>query len=922
MQKIKRNSIFLIDGSSLLYRSYYGLRPLYTAKGVPTQAVYGFCRAIKKLIDDFNPAYMVVVWDSKGKTFRSELYEAYKATRQAAPSDLFEQKEKIIEFLNLIDIEQVSRSGYEADDLLYSIIKDYKKDEFVLICPDKDLQQMISDYVIVFDPIKKEWIDSKSFLEKRGFSPEKLNFYHSLLGDSSDNIPGVKGIGKKGAEELVGQFDSLDDLYANLKQVKTPRLKNALEKNKEEAFLSRKLFTLKYYDLNLHKKNMEFDKTKWSNAIQFFQKMEFTSLVPAGYKTKKTEFVQKSIFDQSELLKEKSVDTGQEGKKINNWKSILIFTEKELDELCKELKGKKFFAFDTETTGLKPLYNDLVGMSFAISEKKAFYVPVGHIGEDAEKQLPLDYVIEKLRPIFESSVIKKTLQHTKFDQLVLWKYGVELKGIEFDSLLAANLLREEWDKIGLKSLSVKYLNEYMDSFKEVLGKKYKTFASVGIEKASFYATHDAIQTFKLKTILEKLLKKEKKLLHIFNKIEMPLSEVLFRMEKVGIKLDVDVLKKVDIRVKRALATIEKKIEGALKYKKKEIINLNSPKQMERLLFDELKLPVVKKSSKGKRSTDREVLLELSKVHPIPGLILRYRELFKLQSTYLEPLPLCVNSKTQRIHTSFSQTIVATGRLSSSDPNLQNIPASEDFGVAIRSAFVAAKGKRFISADYSQIELRVLAHITKDNNLTQAFLEGRDIHTQTSAQIFDVPIKKVTHEQRQVGKRINFSIIYGLTPYGLSRDLGIKPSEAKEYIQKYFDQYPKVAEWIEKTAEETKKLGYSQTCFGRRRYISGLKEKNKNLYEAARRVAINSPVQGTSADIIKLAMIEINNTFIKKNLDAEIILQIHDELIVEVKSSDLKKTEEIITSCMEGVVNWEIPISVELRSGKNWGDVTK
>jgi DNA polymerase I len=922
VRKLSGKEIFLIDGSSLLYRSYYGLRPLYTAKGVPTQAVYGFCRAIKKLEDDFDPKYMVVVWDSKGKTFRNEIFKEYKATRQPAPSDLFEQKEKIIEFLKLVDIEQVSKTGYEADDLLYSIVEDYKKDDVVLICPDKDLQQMISDHVVVFDPIKKEWIDHNSFVKKRGFAPEKLNFYHSLLGDSSDNIPGVKGVGKKGAEELVKQFDSLDDLYENIKKVKTPRAKTALEKHKEEAFLSRKLFTLKYYDVKVNKKDMAFDKTKWANAVSFFNDMEFKSFIPAGYDKKQQGLVQRSIFDQSDLLKEKSTDIGTKGKRINNWKFTTVYTEKELYELCKELKEKKFFAFDTETTGLKPLYHDLVGMSFAVSEKKAFYVPVGHTAENSEKQLPFTYVIEKLKPIFENSSIKKTLQHAKFDQLVLWKCGVEVKGVEFDTLLAANLLREEWDKIGLKSISVKYLNEYMDSFNDVLGKKLKTFAQVDIEKAVFYATHDAIQTFKLKTVLEKLLKKEKKLQHIFEKIEMPLSLVLFQMERTGIGLDVDVLEKVHKQVKKELDKIENKIAGVLDHKKTEQINLNSPKQMETLLFDVLNLKVVKKSSKGKRSTDQEVLNELSKVHPIPGLILKYRALFKLKSTYLEPLPLCVNEKTKRIHTSFSQTIVATGRLSSFEPNLQNIPASENFGVKIRSAFVAPRGRKFISADYSQIELRVLAHITKDENLTRAFLENKDIHKQTASQIFDVPEKKVTHEQRQIGKRINFSIIYGLTPYGLSRDLGIKPNEAKIYIEKYFEQYPKVAEWIERTVEDSKEAGYTQTWLGRRRYISGLKEKNKNLYEAARRIATNSPIQGTSAEIVKLAMICVYNELRAKKINAELILQIHDELVVEVDSADEKRVSKIIESCMENVVDWEIPLTVALRSGKNWGQITK
>jgi DNA polymerase-1 len=906
VKRIKKEALFLVDGSSLLYRAYYGIRPLHTSTGIPTQAVYGFCRAIKKLIDDFDPQHLIVAWDSKGKTFRNEIFTEYKATRQAAPSDLFSQKELILEFLDLIDVAQISKKEYEADDLIYSIAKERNDRNIVLIGPDKDLHQLISPKLIILDPMKKEIIDEKVFYDKRGFTPDKLSFYHAIVGDASDNIPGVRGIGNKGATELVQKFDSLDDLYKNIDKVEKIRTKKLLNENKDNAFLSLKLFSLRYIKTSLTIKDMYFDKNNWQNANNFFRKLEFSSLIVKD----EQEEVQTSIVGEM----------GDQKLKKSSWKCIIVKDEKTLNKLIDRIKKKKLFALDTETTGLDPLQDELVGLSIAYDTKESFYIPLAHIKDG---QLSTETVLQKLKPVFSSSSIKKILHNTKFDQLVLAHANNNLSGIEFDTLLAANLLRKASDKINLKSLSVQYLGEKMETFKELMGKKYKTFDQVPITEAATYAAHDALQTFKLAKILKKDL--AKKLQKIFDEIEMPLSQVLFDMEKTGISFDPDSIKDVDTKVKRKLATIEKKIFAALNQKElKEFkeINLNSPKQIESLLFDTLRLPVIKKSMKGKRSTDQEVLSELSKHHPIPGMILQYRELFKLKSTYIDALPKYVNPKTKRIHTSFSQTIVATGRLSSSNPNLQNIPASGDFGLKIREAFVAPRGSQFLSADYSQIELRVLAHMSKDKNLCNAFMDGTDIHKQTASQIFDIPINKVIHEQRQVGKRINFSIIYGLTPFGLSRDLGIKPGEAKKYIEKYFDRYPRIAEWIDSTVNDAKKKGFSETSMGRRRYIPGLHEKNRSLYEASRRIAINSPVQGTSAEIMKIAMINVHNALSKNNLSSKMVLQIHDELLLECPNDELKKVEKLVKSEMESVVKWAIPLTVDIRTGKNWAKTTK
>jgi DNA polymerase-1 len=904
VKKISEESIFLIDGSSLLYRSYYGIRPLHTSTGIPTQAVFGFCRAIKKIVDDFDPKYMIIAWDSKGKTFRSDIFKEYKATRQAAPSDIFVQKESIVKFADLVGIHQYARKGYEADDLIYSIAKENKNKNIVIVGSDKDLRQLISKNLVILDPMKKEIFDEKVFLSKYGFMPEKLSFFHAIVGDPSDNIPGVRGIGKRGATELVKKYKSLKDLYDNIEKIKKERTKKLLIESKDDAFLSLKLFSLKYIKTPVTKKKMLFEKKNWYKANDLFRELEFKSLLSSEGEKQTIIFKQKTVSGKAKKTSSKK------------WKCVIVRAEKDLLDLAKLLKEKKLFGLDTETTGVEPLKDELVGLSVAYDTKKSFYIPIAHVND---QQLDKEVVFKKLGPIFQSKTIKKVLHHAKFDRLVLHNAGVELDGIIFDTLLAANLLREEWDKISLKILSVKYLGEKMESFSDVMGKEYKTFDQVPIPTAATYAAHDSLQTLKLYKVLKKELHREKKFKDIFEKMEMPLSEVLFEMEKTGIALDAKILKKIEAPVNRKLKTIEKKIFGAIKTSP---VNLNSPKQIEKLLFDQLKLPVVKKSVTGRRSTSAEVLAELSKTHPVPGLILQYRELFKLKSTYIEALPEAINPKTNRIHTSFSQTMVRTGRLSSSNPNLQNIPASGDLAMKIRSAFIAARGKQFVSADYSQIDLRVLAQLTKDKNLSAAFLEDTDIHKQTASQIFGIPIGKITHEQRQLGKRINFSIIYGLTPYGLSKDLGIKQKEAKEYIERYFEQYPKVLEWIEKVALEAKKSGFVETWFGRRRYVPGLKEKNRALYEASKRIAINSPVQGTSAEIMKLAMIRVYRRLKKEGYDSNLILQIHDEILLEVPNDEVKSVEKLIKEEMVSVVAWKIPLSVTIRTGKNWAKITK
>jgi DNA polymerase-1 len=910
-----KKTVYLIDGSSFLYRAYYGLRPMHTPQGAPVQAVFGFCRMIKKLIDTFKPEYCALVWDSKGKTTRHEVYEEYKATRQAPPSDLFEQKELITEFADAIGLRQVSKTGIEADDLMFSLAKEARErgETVVFVTSDKDMGQALDAHTFIYDTFKDIFLDIPGFEEKMGFPVEKLPFYFALVGDTSDNIPGVRGIGEKGATELVTQFDSLEDLYENLDKVSKPRMKKALEENKKNAFLSRDLFLLQYYPSKLSKDDLAFNAHDWQKARKLFEDLNFKSLL--------------KDMGESKIL----------GKPLHELYAFkTVSTQKDLDELCTALKKSKIFALDTEGKDLKPIHGMMVGMSFCVEEGTAYYVPFGHGAPQAqlsilgqtetrmEGQLTREQVFKALKPILEDASYKKVLQHAKFDMHVLFHEGIVLRGVTFDTMIAAYLLSKDDQRVGLKDLSLSYFGERMLSFDEVVkANKYKDFSYVPLQLATDYAAADAHQTLKLYHVLSKALQAEKNVAQQFVDIEMPLLQVLFQMEVYGILLDQAALKELDVRVTRRLAEIEDEIIEQVGEKYANI-NLNAPRQIEELLFEHLKLPTQKKSAKGTSySTDQEVLMALSELHIIPAMIVQFRELSKLKNTYIDALPTYVNAITNRIHTTFRQTGVATGRLASSDPNLQNIPADvAGFGIEVRGAFIPEPGHVFLSADYSQIELRVLAHFSKDEALVDAFLKGSDIHAETASRLFDVPLDKVTQEQRQIGKRINFSILYGLTPYGLSKDLGISFKDAKTYIDKYFAQYPGVSAWMESVIEETKEHGYVETLWGRRRYIPAIYEKNRTLYEEARRFAINTKAQGTAAEIMKLGMLALDAALKDKNLKTHMLLQIHDELLISVPENEQKIVEPMVKEALESVVDWQVPLVVTTRFGANWKDVTK
>lgn len=927
-----KDKVFIIDGSAFLYRAYYSLKPLHTKDGKTVQAVFGFCRMLKKLINKFDPKYMVVVWDSKGATERHELFNEYKATRQAAPSDLSDQKILIQEFNNIIKVKQLERYATEADDLIFSLSKDLNPHQVVVVSSDKDMAQMLSDRVQIFDPFKEEFIDPDKFFQKYGFSVDKIIFYYSLIGDSSDNIPGVKGIGPKSAQNIVNNFSSLEDLYNNLDKVENKRTKELLSANKENAFLSHKLFSMYYYNTSLSLQDCEFDQKNWNLAIDFFKDLNFQSLLKDIPEYNLNNIEQKSLF-------------------VSNNNYICVNTQELLEDLVNKLKLSKIFAIDTETDSLNTSQANCVGISICLEESTAYYIPMGHI--TIEQQLEKDLVVSKLKPILEDKNIKKIMHHAKFDQLVLSNLGMEVNGLEFDTLIAASLVAKDGSRINLKYLSEHYLNQSMLTFKEtVTDKGYKNFSQVPISDAVLYASSDAHQTFMLKPILEKILEENNMQQKLFYDLEMPTNQVLYSMEKEGIIVDIDKLKELKIKVDARLVTLKQEILSLLPENLSDI-NLNSPKQLEDLLFNKLLLrPVKRTTAKTGYSTDYEVLVELAKVHPVPGLIIKYRELFKLKSTYIDAFFEYIDASS-KIHCNFNQTGVATGRLSSSDPNMQNIPVGTVYSdINVRSIFKAPPGHLFISADYSQIELRILAYFSQDQNLLKAFESDQDIHTITASNLFDIGVDKVTRDQREMGKRINFSILYGLTAYGLSQDLNISFSDAQKYIEKYFAQFPGVSAWMDNVVEETKQRGYVTTYMGRRRYVPGIYEKNRTLFDAAKRVAINTKPQGTASEIMKMAMIKLHEHFnkssnlnshfnpdhsrplvprvfvdeVEKNVSRDgtrkIILQIHDELIISVPEDNIEQSMNEIKNILESVVSWNVPLKVTTRFGKDWGEVTK
>ena len=883
--------LYLIDGSSYIYRAFYAIRQyLSNSKGLPTNAVFGFSNMLLKVLKEEKPDYLAIAFDPRGKTFRHEEYKEYKAQRPDMPEDLVPQIPYIHKLVDAFNIPIIMKEGYEADDFIGTVAKRAREKGFTvtIISGDKDLLQLVEKGIVVKDTMKDKTYDSDAVKERFGVGPSSLVEVMALMGDKIDNIPGVPGVGEKTAVELIKEFESIDNLYKNLPKVKREKLRQNLDIHREEAELSRRLCTIDIdMPVEIDLEELKLKEVNEKELVNLFKELGFSKLL--------REFTVKKEVSKKEYQSISDKDT--------------------FDELITKLKNAKEFAIDLETTHKEPMRADIVGLSFSFKENEAFYIPVAHEYAGAPEQLGREKVLSSLKPLLEDAAIKKSGQNIKYEILVLGNAGIDLKGVSFDTMLASYLINPSRRQHNLEEIALEYLDYKMTTYKEVVGtgKKEIGFQEVDIETATNYSGEDADITFTLSAILSPMLK-EKGLDKLFSEVELPLVNVLAEIERNGVRIDVDCLQEMS----KSIAVKLDELNSTIYSLAGREFNINSPIQLREILFDELKLTPLKKTKTG-YSTDVNVLEQLALQHELPAQMLNFRQLSKLKSTYVDALPLLINPKTGRIHTSFNQTVAATGRLSSSGPNLQNIPIRTELGREMRKAFIADKGNLLLSADYSQIELRLLAHLSGDEALILAFQKGEDIHTSTARDIFGVFPEMVTSDMRRVAKAVNFGIIYGISPFGLSRELGIPQKESREYIDGYFARYPKVKEYMENTKKKAYEKGYTTTILNRRRYIPELEAKNKNVREFGERTAINTPVQGSAADLIKVAMINIHNKIKEKNLKTKMILQVHDELVFEVKESEMEQVRKFVKKEMEGVMELKVPVVVDINIGRNWNE---
>jgi DNA polymerase-1 len=885
-----RPRLFLVDGSSYIFRAFYAIRHLSNSKGLPTNAIFGFTQMLLKVLKEHQPDYLAVVLDSKGPTFRSKVYKEYKANRPAMPEALVPQIPYIRRIIEEYQIATLEMEGYEADDLIGTVAKGLAPEvDVVIITGDKDILQLVSDRIQVYDTMKEKRFGVEEVVQRFGVKPEQVVEVMGLAGDAIDNIPGVPGIGEKTAIELIKIFGSIENLLTHLDQVRQKKLKENLETYGEQARLSRKLATI-HTDAPLTYRLNDFapGSPNQNGLREIFKELEFNKLLkelPEEKRPEKRDY--RLITDQNEFL-----------------------------ALLEELKKARSFSIDLETTSPYPMWADLVGISLSYKSDQAFYIPVGHRLREAEEQLPLPWVLKELKPILEDRKVNKVGQNLKYEWIVLKRYGMHLQGIYCDTMIASYLLNPTKHNHNLGEIAREYLDRNVTDYKEVVGtgSKEVTFDRVELERARDYSCGDADVTLQLShPLLPKL--EEEGLKDLYYQMELPLAIVLAKMEMNGVKIDIDLLQEFSKEIETQLQQKMERIYGLAG----EVFNINSSQQLGKILFDKLKLPVIKKTKTG-YSTDVDVLTKLSLQHDLPLEILGYRNLSKLKSTYIDALPKLIHPITGRVHTSYNQTVTATGRLSSSDPNLQNIPIRAEEGSRIRQAFIPEKGWTIVSADYSQIELRILAHFSQDETLMEAFHKEEDIHTRTASEIFGVPMEKVTPSMRREAKVINFGIIYGMSAYGLSQQLGSEPKIAQAYIDAYFKKYPKAQTYIEYSLEEARQKGYVTTLLHRRRYLPDIQSLTVAIRQASERMAINTPLQGTAADIIKLAMIHIQNRIEELSLSTKMIMQVHDELVFEVPEEELQKALPMIQDGMETVMELSVPLKVSIHSGKNWAEV--
>ncbi|HEJ9629281.1 TPA: DNA polymerase I [Proteus mirabilis] len=930
MVQIAENPFILVDGSSYLYRAYHAFPPLTNSQGEPTGAMYGVLNMLRSLIIQYKPSHVAVVFDAKGKTFRDELYEEYKSNRPPMPDDLREQIAPLHEMVQAMGLPLLSISGVEADDVIGTLALKAAADgrDVLISTGDKDMAQLVTPKITLINTMTNVILGPDEVKEKYGVPPELIIDFLALMGDSSDNIPGVPGVGEKTALGLLQGLGSLDDIYQQLDNIATLSFRGAktlgakMAEHEKVAKLSYKLATIKT-DVELDKTfdDLVVNEPNLDQLLDMFTRYEFkrwiSDLQNGGWLAQRSTH-KVAVPYTSETVKSKEVPASANFPVITQENYEAVLTHESLARWVELLKKAPAFAFDTETDSLNNIDARLVGLSFAIEPGKAAYIPLRHEYLDAPDQLPVNDVLAALKPILEDKNILKIGQNLKFDRGIMENEGIELNGIHFDTMLESYVLNSVSNRHDMDTLAEKHLNHKTTTFEEIAGKGkgQLTFNQIEVEQATLYAAEDADITLLLHQALYPQIEAIEPLKHVYRDIEMPLVPVLSRMERKGVLIDAQVLAAQSQEITQRLAEIEKETFALAGQE----FNLSSPKQLQEILFDKLQLPVIKKTPKGAPSTNEEVLEELAHSHELPRLILEHRGLAKLKSTYTDKLPLMVNSKTKRVHTSYHQAVTATGRLSSRDPNLQNIPVRNEEGRRIRQAFIAREGFKIVAADYSQIELRIMAHLSQDKGLLDAFAQGKDIHRATASEVFGIPLEEVTSEQRRSAKAINFGLIYGMSAFGLSQQIGVERREAQRYMDLYFERYPGVLDYMERTRKQASEQGYVETLDGRRLYLPEINSKNAIRRKASEREAINAPMQGTAADIIKKAMIAVDNWICNECPDdVHMIMQVHDELVFEVRESYLENANIMIHKLMESSMELAIPLKVEVGVGNNWDE---
>lgn len=901
--------IVLVDGSSYLYRAYFASQQadLKTADGKPTGAIRVVTSMMRSLLNAYPDSPIAVIFDAKGKTFRDEIYSEYKAHRPPMPEDLREQVAPIHQIISAMGMPLFVEEGIEADDVIGTLARQAEaaNRSVVISTGDKDMAQLVDSRVTLINTMNGTRLDPEGVIEKFGIASELIIDLLALMGDKSDNIPGVPGIGEKTALALLQGLGSLTDIYDNLDKIQELNFRGAksmadkLRAHREEADISYRLATIKTdVPLTISLSDICCPTPDTEKLVALFEAYEFKSWVREL----------KSADNQQELLQQAATP------QVSRVYETLLKPE-QLSQWLDKLRAAGIFAFDTETTSLNYMEAQLVGVSFCVEAGKAAYLPLGHDYIGAPEQIDRDWALAELKPLLESETLKKVGQHLKYDMNVLARYGIDLKGIASDTMLQSYVLNSTATRHDMDSLAKLYLDESTTSFEDLAGKgkKQLTFNQIEIEPATAYAAEDADITWRLYTHLADRYKAEPTLAEVLSSLEIPLIPVLSRIERNGALINPSLLAQQSKEIEARLKILEVEAYELAG----EAFNLSSPKQLQAILFEKQGLPVIKKTPKGAPSTAEDVLAELAEQYPLPKLISEHRGLTKLKSTYTDKLPSMIDPGTRRLHTSYHQAVTATGRLSSTNPNLQNIPVRTAEGRRIRAAFIAPEGYKLVAADYSQIELRIMAHLSGDKGLVHAFAQGDDIHKATAAEVFGIRSEDVTQDQRRSAKAINFGLIYGMSAFGLAKQLGISRSEAQSYIDHYFETYPGVKQYMESTRAKASDQGYVETLFGRRLYLPEINARNGMLRQAAERTAINAPMQGTAADIIKRAMVTVDSWLAESGFDARMIMQVHDELVFEVQETDVEAFSQKIHLLMESAATLDVPLLVEVGVGDNW-----